>query len=108
MLTEDSCAEGTLDCGGSTPPWNNAEDEDKRSGLTPPCNKAKYEGQGGVESPRSKALCALSLMVASPRVMNSRRYPLYRFISSAALVPPKPKELERAYSTSALRALLGT
>jgi hypothetical protein len=30
----------TLDCGGSTPPWNNAEDKDK----------------GGVEPPQSKVL----------------------------------------------------
>jgi len=29
-----------LDCGGSTPPWNNAEEED----------------QGGVEPPQSKVL----------------------------------------------------
>ena len=68
---------------------------------------------GGIEFnrlslPLSKALCAFSLMVARPRLKNSRCYPAYRFISNAALVPPKPKELESAYSTSALRAWLGT
>jgi hypothetical protein len=26
------CAEGTLECGGSMPSWNNAEDKDKRGG----------------------------------------------------------------------------
>ena len=36
-----------------------------------------------------------------------RCYRDQRLKSSAALVPPKPNELERAYSTSALRALVG-
>src|ERR1700722_18804634 len=35
-------------------------------------------------------------------------FPAQRLKINAALVPPKPKELESAYSTSVLRATLGT
>jgi hypothetical protein len=47
---ENSCAEGALECGGSTPPWNSAEGEDK----------------GGVEPPHSKALRAFSFFAPEP------------------------------------------
>jgi hypothetical protein len=43
----------TLECGGSTPLWNNAEDKDK----------------GGVEPPHSKVLRTFSCTVASRRLM---------------------------------------
>jgi len=41
---ENGCAKGTLDCGGSTPPWNHPWDDDK----------------GGVEPPQSKVLRTFS------------------------------------------------
>jgi len=43
LFGQNECAEGTLDCGGLTPPWSS-------SALL----------QGGVEPPQSKALRALS------------------------------------------------
>ncbi|MGA3327197.1 MAG: FeoB small GTPase domain-containing protein, partial [Terriglobia bacterium] len=52
-------AEGTLDCGGSTPLWNKAEEYltvNRRPG-----NKA--QGEGGVKPPQSKALRAVSCAV---------------------------------------------
>src|SRR5579864_3049481 len=42
------------------------------------------------------------------RTTNCPRHYNQRLKSRAALVPPKPKEFERAYSTSALRAWFGT
>jgi len=56
VCDENGCAKVTLDCGGSTPPLNNAEDNDK----------------GGVEPPQSKALRAFSSTVAGRRRMGIR------------------------------------
>jgi len=52
-------AEGTLECGGSTPLWNKAEED--RSVIWRPGNKAQEEG--GVKPPQSKALRAVSCAV---------------------------------------------
>jgi len=44
LATVNENARSALDCGGSTPPWNSAEEED----------------QGGVEPPQSKVPSAQS------------------------------------------------
>jgi hypothetical protein len=42
---ECTSAEGTLDCGGSTPPWNDVGDE-HQGGVEPPQSKVRAEGLG--------------------------------------------------------------
>jgi hypothetical protein len=46
-----------LDCGGSTPPWNNFDDEDK-SHHPARLRLREEKCKGGVEPPQSKALRA--------------------------------------------------
>jgi len=50
-------ARSALDCGGSTPPWNNFDDEDK-SHHPARLRLREEKCKGGVEPPQSKALRA--------------------------------------------------
>jgi len=50
LATVNENARSALDCGGSTPPWNNAEEEE----------------QGGVEPPQSKVPSAHSFSKRRP------------------------------------------
>jgi hypothetical protein len=66
----NGCAKGTLDCGGTTPPCSNVEDEGE-GGSTPLWNN---EGKDGVEPPQSKVLRTFPCAVAGRRefAVNSR------------------------------------
>jgi hypothetical protein len=62
-----------LECGGSTPPWHNAEEEDQ-GGARPPLRRdANQEDQGGVEPPHSKVLRTQASTMANRKLMHSRR-----------------------------------
>lgn len=75
---------------------------------------------GGSTNPKSEKISPSRLDSSLPKFqrdagrlsdrLRARRYlsSSYRFISSAAFVPPNPKEFDSAYLTSARRAELGT
>ena len=82
LCFENTCAEGTLDCGGSTPPWNNAKDED----------------QGGVEPPQCKALRAFSFVGANVFIANCASKALTQRISVSSVFNLFwPRRTQRVY-----------
>jgi hypothetical protein len=68
--SESQCAEGTLECGGLTPPWDfrtglELHDGPASSNTAVLLANVGWYGEGGVKPPHSKALRA-SLFVYAP------------------------------------------
>jgi hypothetical protein len=71
--SENPCAEGTLECGGLTPPSACLLHRASR-GASPAAGPAAFMAgifQGGVKPPHSKALRAFSCKVVRRRIMES-------------------------------------
>ena len=72
---ENLCAEGTLECGGLTPPWNYRGRQSYTTHQWRPLKLFSQETRsaqckGGVEPPHSKALRTFSWFPGVRRLMN--------------------------------------
>jgi hypothetical protein len=75
--------------------------------MDPTIEDPPSKNEGGAPAEKNAGLKTGPYKSAQTEVC-ATYWPLQRLKIRAALVPPKPKELESAYSTEALRATLGT